>query len=101
MGDAERLRDVDRAELTALREQLLDPFGVSFDAPDGVALHLFGREDPRTVVQNFTEETVVATLAVDWELEERLTVPGDAETSVSAAEDGTVVEIGPRSLVVL
>ena len=84
-----------------LREHLLAPFDVSFDAPAGVCLYLFDESDPRTVVQNTTDERVTATLSVEWSLAERLTVLAATEPSVDRAAAETTVALVPRSLVVL
>jgi hypothetical protein len=100
-GDPESLLSLDRADLAALREHLLAPLDVTFDAPPGVCLHLFGEDDPRVVVQNTTDDAVAVDLSVGWDLEERLTVPGNADVDIRTTDDGTTVEIAARSLVVL
>jgi len=100
-GEPASLLERDRTDLRELREYLLEPLDVGFDAPPWVAVHLFGREDPVAVVQNCSDEGVAATLSVPWDPDPRLTLPTDADVGVTPDGDGTALELPGRSLVVL
>lgn len=50
-GDEPRsIMDMDRASLLNLREKMLEPFGINFDAPSKVSLYLIG--DDLAVINN-------------------------------------------------
>jgi hypothetical protein len=101
-GEPKRLLKLTREELKPIRERLLAPFGLRFDAPNKVALYLMG--DDCVVVENFNDEAVTATLefARPTDVRVALTLPVDADASFSCAEGKVQFRtIGPRTLVVL
>lgn len=59
-GQPKNLLELGRADLAALRGPLLKPLGVTFDAPNKVALYWF--EDRSWVVENFNDEPVTVRL---------------------------------------
>ncbi len=94
------LMDLSEERLQAIRDRLLQPFGIEFKAPTRVALYPFS--DGIYVVENFN----------DREAQVSLRVPGDALLSVELVipqeeitleqEDGTtMVSLPARSLIVL
>jgi len=59
-GDPKSLLRLPQAELDAIRELLLGPFNRRFEAPNRVALYLFG--DGSYVIENFNDERVTVKL---------------------------------------
>jgi hypothetical protein len=55
---------MDREELKSIRDPLLAPFGVTFDAPSMVSLYLMG--DDLIVIENFRDEPVTVTLGTEF-----------------------------------
>lgn len=53
-GDPKRLLDLGAEEVSRIRGRLLEPFGLSFEAPNRVAFYPF--EDGSWVVENFRDE---------------------------------------------
>jgi len=97
-----RLLNLSREELTPLRQKMLAPFGVQFDAPNKVALYLIG--DDCVVVENFNDDAVTATLEFARRASFRpaLTLPANARVELSSAP-GKVdfTNLPPRTLVAL
>ncbi len=59
-GKPKSLLTLDRDALAAIRQPMLEPLGISFDAPNQVALYVF--DDGSWVVENFNDDPVTATL---------------------------------------
>ena len=59
-GDVHSLLKLTREELEPIRNRLLAPFGIKFDAPNKVALYLIGEDC--LIVENFNDEPINATL---------------------------------------
>ena len=59
-GDVHSLLNLSREELGPIRDKLLAPFGIKFDAPSKVALYLIGEDC--LIVENFNNEPINATL---------------------------------------
>ena len=101
-GEPKDLLNLTRRELKPLREKLLAPFGMRFDAPNKVALYLIGSDC--VVVENFNDSAVTATLKFARPIEARraLVLPADGDVKLSC-ESGTVdfVRLPPRTLVAL
>jgi hypothetical protein len=55
-GNPHNLLKLTRDELNTIRNKLLAPFGIRFDAPNKVALYLIG--DTHLIVENFNDEPV-------------------------------------------
>ncbi len=100
-GNPRALLKLTGEELKPLREKLLAPLGMTFDAPNKVELYLFG--DSHFIVENINEEAVDATLhlpQVSW-ASEALTLPEDG-TGADVSASGKSVKIrnlSPRTLV--
>jgi len=101
-GKPNSLLNLTRADLKPIRDKLLAPFGLRFDAPNKVALYLIG--DDCIVVENFNKESVTATLEFARSVKPTkslvLPVNGQADFSHSAGRiDFTTIT--PRTVVVL
>jgi hypothetical protein len=86
--------------LQAIRQAMLQPFGLQFDAPARVALYLFG--DDLAVVENFNDETVKVTFQskTGGKFTPMIIIPKQEGSSMALQETGGM-EIPARSLVVL
>ena len=65
--DPLNLLRLSREELYGIRNKMLKPFGVKFDAPGMVALYLMG--DDLLVIENFRDEAVSVTLESDFSMD--------------------------------
>jgi hypothetical protein len=101
-GKPSSLLDLTREQLKPIRDKLLAPLGIHFDAPNKVALYLIG--DRCVAVENFNDEPITATLefARPVKAEKALVLPVDGQAEFSS-ESGKVdfTKITPRTLVVL
>jgi len=81
-GSPKRLLDLGREEVNAIRNPLLKPFGLQMDAPNKVALYLFG--DDVLAVENFNDEPVMVTLTFERACApvDPLVIPGPADVAV-------------------
>lgn len=86
--------------VNAIRQAMLQPFGLQFDAPTRVALYLFGED--MAVIENFNEEAVNVTLQSKTGGKPALimSIPKQEGSSMTLSETGSM-EIPARSLVVL
>ncbi len=91
------LASLPEAELNAVRDRALGPMGISFHAPYGVGLYLFG--DDVAVIESFRDEGTPCALRIDgWAgFEPVLQMPTGARVTVSDGE----LTLPPRSLVAL
>jgi len=101
-GKPNSLLNLTREELKPIRDKLLAPFGLRFDAPNKVALYLFG--DNCIAIENFNDEPITATLEFMHPVNptKSLLLPTDGQAGFSCA--GGKIEftkITPRTLVVL
>jgi hypothetical protein len=100
-GKPRSLLDLPREQLKPLREKLLAPLGLRFDAPNKVALYLIG--DHCIVVENFNDEGINATLGLGGShaLERALVLPVNGSASVLVSDAGTFeLSISARTLAV-
>ena len=101
-GNPRSLLELTRRELKPIRDKMLAPFRVRFDAPNKVALYLIGEDC--VVVENFNDEPVAASLEFAKPVNARkaLVLPADAAAEFSC-EAGRIdfKKIGPRTLVAL
>ncbi|MBN2128338.1 MAG: hypothetical protein JW741_02540 [Sedimentisphaerales bacterium] len=101
-GNPRSLLGLTRRELKPIRDKMLAPFGVQFDAPNRVALYLIG--DDCVVVENFNDEPVTASLEFAQPVDARkaLVLPTDGVAEFSC-EAGRIdfKKITPRTLVAL
>jgi hypothetical protein len=99
-GKPKSLLDLDRKELATIRVPLLSSLGMVFDAPNKVALYLFG--DDLIVVENFNDEAVSANLQLSHLVkpERRLVIPADGQAGLSHVDNTIHIEaLSPRTLV--
>jgi hypothetical protein len=101
-GNPKGLLELTREELKPIRDKLLAPFGLRFDAPNKVALYLIG--DKVIIVENFNDEPVTATLefAQLHTARQVLSLPADAKVELSASAGKVEFQtLPPRTLVAL
>ena len=100
-GDARSLLQMDRKSLFDLREKVLRPFGISFDAPSKVSLYLIGND--LAAFENFNEEDVdISFKSRGLKAAERLLVlPIDGIVDLRMAGNELRVSMSPRSMVVV
>lgn len=101
-GRPKNLLTLSREELKPIRDKLLAPFGIRFDAPNKVALYLLG--DNLAVIENFNDEAITASLefARPVAAQKAMVLPSNAK--VRFGTSGGKIElttIGPRTLVAL
>ncbi|UCG59486.1 MAG: hypothetical protein JSU70_08225 [Phycisphaerales bacterium] len=99
-GKPNSLLELTREELNPIRDKLLAPFGLKFDAPNKVALYLVG--DDCLIVENFNDETIDVSIRFSDSVEARktLVLPVDGRAELSC--DGRKLQftkITPRTLV--
>jgi len=101
-GDPKSLLQLSREDLAPIRDKMLAPFGIRFDAPNKVALYLIG--DRCVVIENFNDQPIDATLQFDKPIDAKAAVvlPVDADVNFSC-DAGKIVftTIDPRTLVAL
>ncbi len=99
-ADPRNLLGLNREELNGIRNKMLKPFGIKFDAPAMVALYLFG--DDLVVIENFRDEVVSVTLETEFSMDAdvKLILP-TAETVKKRFGKNNLVfeEIPPRTLI--
>jgi len=96
------LLELTREQIKPIRDKLLQPLGIKFDAPNKVALYLIGED--YLIVENFNDEPVDAILIFSkpFEAGRELILPigGDANVSQSRGKL-RLSKITPRTLVVV
>jgi hypothetical protein len=100
-GKPKRLLELTRAELKPIRDKMLEPFGLRFDAPNKVALYLIGEY---CIVENFNDEPVTATLefARPHTARQVLSLPANAKVQLTATAGKVEFQALPaRTLVAL
>lgn len=101
-GNPHGLLNLTREELKSVRDKLLAPFGIRFDAPNKVALYLIGKN--RLIVENFNDETISVTLELPELTEARkaLVLPVDGNTGLYCSSGRLeFTKITPRTLVAI
>ena len=99
-GKPRSLLELSQDQLRPLRNKLLAPFGMTFDAPNKVALYLIGKDC--IIVENFNDEPVDVSLGFRRPIEARqaLVLPGGGGAGFSCSgRTMTFSEITPRTLV--
>jgi hypothetical protein len=89
-----------RDELKSIRDKMLEPFGIRFDAPNKLALYLIG--DNYLVVENFNDGPVDASLEFPNVVKARkiLVLPVDGNVDLSCtAKKINFAKITPRTLI--
>jgi hypothetical protein len=100
--DPRNVLHMSREELNPIRNKMLAPFGVKFDAPSMVSLYLMG--DDLIVIENFKDEAVSVTLETEFSMapDVKLILPATEVVDKEFTEyklDFT--EIPPRTLVAI
>jgi len=82
-GNPRSLLNLTQKELEPIRNKLLKPFGIKFDAPNKVALYLIGEDC--LIVENFNDEPVNVTIELPnlVEAQKALVLPVDGNAVVS------------------
>ena len=101
-GNPRSLLELNREQIKLIRDKLLWPLGIKFDAPNKVALYLIGED--YLIVENFNDKPIDATLTFSTSVRTRktLVLPIDGDVKISASRGGLhMSEITPRTLVVV
>ena len=101
-GNPRNLLKLTRRQLKPIRNKLLAPFGMTFDAPNKVALYLIGER--YLIVENFNDEAIDATLEFSRPVRARktLVLPGDANVDLSSTERKlSLMKMSLRTLVAI
>jgi len=101
-GNPRNLLELTRQQLRPIREKMLAPFGMKFDAPNKVALYLIG--DDCFIVENFNDESIDAVLELSKpaKAHKTLVLPGDGNVDFSQSGGKlTFTKISPRTLVAI
>lgn len=101
-GKPRSLLEMTRAQLNPIRDKLLAPFGMKFDAPNKVALYLMGEDC--LIVENFNDHTIDAEIEFDSMVKARVALVLASDGKVDFKQDGNKLvfsQIPPRTLVVL
>ena len=99
-GNPRGLLELTRKQLKLIRDKLLAPFGIRFDAPNKVALYLIGEDC--LIVENFNDEPVDAVLEFSKPVTARktLVLPIDGDVKFSCNQRRlNFSRITPRTLV--
>jgi hypothetical protein len=99
-GNPRSLLKLTRKEIKSIRDKLLAPFGIRFDAPNKVALYLIGGNC--LVVENFNDEPIDASLEFSKPIEAQKTLVLPPEGSVELSWNQRKLiftEVTPRTLV--
>jgi hypothetical protein len=98
-GNPRSLLEMTRQQLEPIRDKMLAPFGMKFDAPNKVALYMIG--DNCLIVENFNDESINASIEFSRSVEARKTLVLPTEGNVDFSHSGsklTFTKISPRTL---
>jgi hypothetical protein len=101
-GSPRSLLKLTRQQLKPIRDKMLAPLGMKFDAPNKVALYLIG--DGCLIVENFNDEPIDASIEFSRPVAARkaLVLPGDGNADFSQSGAMlTFTKISPRTLVAI
>jgi hypothetical protein len=100
-GDPKSITNMSRASLLDLRNMMLKPFGIEFDAPSKVSLYLIG--DKHVVIENFNDENVDVQLCMTDLIDAKslIKLPIDADINVKVEGNAINAYMSPRSMVAL
>ena len=101
-GDPKKLLKLNREELKPLRDKLLAPLGMKFDAPNKVSFYLIGSN--YVVIENFNDTRVELTLQLPVvnEVKKALMLPEDGNMVLTNYKNNiTIRDLSPRTIVVL
>ena len=96
-----RLLKLSREELNAIRDKMLKPLGIKFDAPAKVGLYLIG--DDIMVIENFNNDPVDVAIGVSFSMEAqvKLVLPQEENVGYEVIGNKLALNIPPRTLVVV
>jgi len=98
--DPKKLLNLKQEELKPIRDKLMAPLGMKFDAPNKVSLYLVG--DNCFIVENFNDTAVDVTLEMSKvsSVQTKLTLPVDGKSAVSTSKNVVSIKaLSPRTLV--
>lgn len=101
-GNPHRLLGLTREQIKPIRDKLLAPFAMKFDAPNKVALYLVG--DDYLIVENFNDEPVDVSIefARASAARKALVLPPNGEVELAAQRNKlNLTKITPRTLVAI
>ena len=102
-GKPRSLLGLTREQTNLIRNKLLGPLGIQFDAPNKVALYLIGED--YLIVENFNDGPIDATLTFSKPFRTRktLVLPNDGDVKISTSRGSrlNLSKITPRTLVVV
>lgn len=101
-GEPKNLLKLSREELKPLRDKLLAPMGIKFDAPNKVSLYLIGSN--YVVIENFNDTKVEMTLGLPAasEVKKTLILPEDGTMTLTNSKNTiSIKDLSARTLVVL
>ena len=101
-GKPRDLLELTRDQIRPIRDKLLAPFGMKFDAPNKVALYLIG--DHHLVIENFNDSAIDAVVEFAGAAAARqvLTLPNEGKADFKQEDNKLVfLQITPRTLVAL
>ncbi len=100
--DPKKFLKMTKEEIQPLRDRLLAPLGMKFDAPVKVSVYLVG--DNLMILENFNDEPVDATFELPKlaSATSKLTIPADGKSQVTKSGNAiTVKGLTPRTLVAI
>jgi hypothetical protein len=98
--DPKKLLKLSQEELQPIRDKLMAPLGMKFDAPNKVSLYLVGENI--FIVENFNDEAVNVTMEMPKlsSVQTKLTLPVDGKSTVTKSNNIiSIKELSPRTLV--
>jgi len=100
-GDPKSITNMSRASLLDLRNRMLKPFGIEFDAPSKVSLYLIG--DKHVIIENFNDENVEVQFCMTDLIDAKSLVklPIGADINVKVEGNAINAYMSPRSMVAL
>jgi len=101
-GNPRSLLSLTRQQLKPIREKMLAPFGMKFDAPNKVALYLIG--DNCLIIENFNDEPIDASIEFSKPVKASKTLILPGEGNVDFSKSGATLiftNISPRTLVAI
>ena len=99
-GEPRHLIKLTQEELKPIRDKLLAPMGMQFDAPNKVGLYLYGNDC--FVVENFNDQNVDVTLGFPRvsDSQKVLILPADGKVDLSVKNKSVIIKgLTPRTLV--
>ncbi len=98
--DPKQLLKLSREDLKPIRDKLMAPLGMKFDAPNKVSIYLVG--DNAFIIENFNDTPVDVSLEMSKvsSVETKITLPADGKSVVTRNNNIiNIKEISPRTLV--